>query len=152
MTKKQKEIRIRFSSRWTIPLSKLWFLLFQNTRRTSEQPKTDGRTAIQTEERGTRPKEWMMRRTSRRLRTTVSAHHVVFPSSYPSPSLPLYYDFSSLLRVFLHLLLLFLTPPSRPLSHFLLFCFHSCLLHLLCYSLVSRHSLCLSLALVSQRC
>lgn len=65
-------------------------------RNTLRKPTTDGRTAIQTEEWETLWEEWMMRRTSRHLRTTVSAHHVVFPSFPPhlSASLPpVHYDF-----------------------------------------------------------
>lgn len=56
-------------------------------RNTLRKPTTDGRTAIQTEEWETLWEEWMMRRTSRHLRTTVSAHHVVFPS-FPPICLP----------------------------------------------------------------
>lgn len=123
------------------------------------KPKTDGRTADSDGGmRGEGRRVNDERRTSRRLRTTMSAHHVVFPSSsssvclHPSlpPSLRLYYHLSSLSplsHVFLYLLLLlFLTPPSLPLCMFLpllfrshsflllllLLCFHSCLSLQLC--------------------
>lgn len=83
-------------------------------------------------------------RTSRRLRTTVSAHHVVFPSSTPPPPSPLVRlslpDFLASLcascfffSLSVSLLLLFLTAPSphyfpRSLAPSLApVCFNSCI-------------------------
>lgn len=57
-----------------------WDSSFSETHwETQRKPKTDGRTAIQTEEWDEERRVNDERRTSRRLRTTMSAHHVVFP-------------------------------------------------------------------------
>lgn len=78
------------------------------------------------------------RRTSRRLRTTVSAHRVVFPSISSSVSLPpsfwLHSNFSSSVLFFVFFsLLLFLGLPALPLCMFLSLHFQSTYLYSLCF-------------------
>lgn len=134
-----------FLSRWNTPLSdgEPGFLLLRNTPRATEEAKSrwedgDSDGGMRGEERRVNDEK----RTSRRLRTTVSAHHVVFPSFSSSVCLPP----SSFITIS-PLLLLFLTPPSLPLCMFLplLFRWHS-FLH---SSLFLQLSLCSSALVLS---
>lgn len=119
-----------FFFRWTSPLSDLKHSEEAKNRREDSDSDRGMRDAV-----GRVNDE---RRTSRHLRTTVSAHHVVFPSFPPSVCLTpsCFVTISAILTyVFLYrLLLLFLTPPSpplrmclSPLSVYSLLCFYSCL-------------------------
>lgn len=118
-------------------------LSFSETHwQTQRKPKTHGKTAIQTEEWGEERRVNNERRTSRRLRATMSAHHVVFPSFSWSVCLAPsgYITIPPLLtRVFLYLFCCYFSP--LPLNHSLCFflssfshtvfftslCFYSCL-------------------------
>lgn len=88
-----------------------WQWPWKCTEKKLRKPKTDGRRVNDE------------KRTSRRLRTTVSAHHVVFSSISLSVCLsPLFlalFTFLLISLLFFLSLLLFLTPPSLPLCTFL---------------------------------